>query len=198
MNLHDMLARTGGLDSIARELGVSHADVANGTQALLPAILGGLQRQAQGHPSGADALGGLLGRMGGGGLLDDVLSPEPTQVDRGNNVLGEIFGSKQVSRDVAQRASQRSGLNPQLLKKMLPMLAMLVTGYLSRHQGNAGMQSGGGLPGGLGNVIGGMLGGSQQGSMSSIDWGGLAAMLDKDGDGNPFDDILGMIKKSRT
>jgi hypothetical protein len=101
MNIQDMLASTGGFGAIARELGISEAQAAQGAQALLPAILGGMKRQANAQPSGMDALGGLLGQLGGGGLLD--------------NLLGA---------------------------------------------------------------------------------GGLGAMLDLDGDGNPFDDILGMVRKS--
>jgi hypothetical protein len=65
----------------------------------------------------------LLNQLGGGGLLDQVLSPQPTDVSQGNNVLGQIFGSKDVSRAVAQNASAQSGLEPGLLQKMLPMLA---------------------------------------------------------------------------
>ena len=126
MNIQDLLASSGGLASIAKELGISDAQVKAGTQALLPAIVGGFKRQAGAQPSGMDALGGLLGQLGGGGLLDNLLSPEPTQVNRGNDVLGQIFGSKDVSRNVAQRASEQSGLSPELLKKMLPMLSWLM------------------------------------------------------------------------
>jgi len=163
---------------------------------LLPAILGGFKRQAGAQPSGMDALGGLLGQLGGGGLLDNLLSPEPTQVNRGNDVLGQIFGSKDVSRNVAQRAAEQSGLSPELLKKMLPMLAMLVTGAMAKQQAGAATPSGGGL-GGLGGLLGGLLGGGQQVQGASKGGaGGLASMLDLDGDGNPFDNILGMVQKS--
>lgn len=71
---------------------------------------------------------------------------------------------------------------------MLPILAMLVTGYLARQQG-AGNQATSG--GGLGGLLGGLLGGGrQQGSA-----GGLAGLLDSNGDGNPLDDILRMAGK---
>lgn len=184
MQLTDVLAQTGGLQSMARELGLSESQAASGAAALLPAVLGGLKKQAQSQ-SGA-GLGGLLGQLGGGGLLDDVLSPEPTHTDRGNNVLGQIFGSKDVSRAVAQNAASQSGLDSAVLKKMLPMVAMLVTGYLAK-QGGAGTGSGG-LGGMLGSVLGG--GASKGGGL-----GGLAAMLDADGNGNPLDDILGKVGK---
>ena len=135
MTLTDILAQTGGLQAMARELGVNEGQVANGAEALLPAILGGFKRQAQAQPAGPGDFGGLLEQLGGGALLDNVLANEPTEVDRGNDVLGQIFGSKDVSRTVADNAAQRSGLDPSLLKQMLPMLAMLVTGFMSRQQG---------------------------------------------------------------
>lgn len=191
MQMMDMLAQTGGIDSIARELGISKPQAQSGAAALLPAILGGFKKQAQGS-GGAGGLGAILGQLGGGSLLDDLVSPQPTPVNRGNDVLGQIFGSKDVSRTVAQNASTQTGLDPSILKKMLPMLAMLVTGFMAKQSG-AGAQAGGG-GGILGNVLGGMLGGggAQRGGQTG---GGLASMLDFDGDGNPLDDILGMAKK---
>jgi hypothetical protein len=189
MQITDILAQTGGLQSIARELGVSESDVASGAQALTPALLGGFQKQAQ--TGGIEGLGGLLGQLGGGGLLDNVVSPQPTDVSHGNNVLGHIFGSKDVSRTVAQDAAAKSGLDPSLLKKMLPMLAMLVAGYMSRQGGSGG--AGGGLGGALGGVLGGVLGGGGGGGGMG---GGLGSILGGllggagGGGGNPLDDIL--------
>jgi hypothetical protein len=135
MQITDILAQMGGLQSMARELGVSETQAASGAEALIPAILGGFKKQAQSQPTGLEGLGGLLGQLGGGGLLDDVLAPQPTNVSRGNDVLGQIFGSKDVSRAVAQNAASQSGLDPSLLKKMLPMLAMLVAGFMAKQQG---------------------------------------------------------------
>ena len=112
MQITDLLAQMGGLQSIARELGVSETQAASGAAALAPAILGGFKKQAQAQPSGLEGLGGLLGKLGGGGLLDDVLAPQPTNVNRGNDVLGQIFGSKDVSRTVAQNAAANTGLSP--------------------------------------------------------------------------------------
>jgi hypothetical protein len=203
MPFTDMLAQTGGLQSIARELGVSEAQAASGADALLPAILGGFKKQTQSQPTGLAGLGGLLGQLGGGGLLDDVLAPQPTDVSRGNDVLGQIFGSQDVSRTVAQNAAAQSGLAPALLKKMLPMLAMLVAGYMAK-QPDAGTEAqptsaqpssaGGGLGGLLGSLLGGQAAGSDSATPGAAP-PGLASMLDLDGDGNPLDDILRMIGK---
>ncbi|PZQ20697.1 MAG: hypothetical protein DI569_14715 [Sphingopyxis macrogoltabida] len=202
MNLTDILQQAGGIESMARDLGIPPAVAKQGADALLPAILGGFKKQAQGGGGGADALGGLgglLGQLGGGGLLDAVLGSQPTPVQPGNDVLGQIFGSKDVSRTVAGDAAAKTGIDSGTLKKMLPILAMLVAGYMAKQgggqasggQASGGQTSGGQTSGGLGDLIGGVLGGGQ----SAGGLGGLGKMLDLNGDGNPLDDILGMAGK---
>jgi hypothetical protein len=183
MQLTDILAQVGGLQSMARELGVSENQAAKGAEALVPAILGGFKKQAQSQPSGLAGLGGLLSRLGGGGLLDEVVSPQPTDVSHGNEVLGQIFGSKDVSRAVAQDAASQSGLDTSVLKKMLPMVAMLVAGYMAKQQGGAQGASGAG--GGLGGLLSGLLGGGASGTAPS-----LSSLLDLNREDNPLEEIL--------
>jgi len=198
MQITDILGRLGGLQSMARELGVSETQAASGAEALIPAILGGFKRQAQTQSGGLEGLGGLLGQLGGSGLLDNVLGPEPTDVNRGNNVLGQIFGSKDVSRTVAQDAASRSGLDPSLLKKMLPMVAMLVAGYMARHHAASDPSEPAGPEVGFGSVLGNLLGGGQRlepATGPGAVGGGLASILDMNGDGNPLDDILRVAGK---
>lgn len=199
MNLTDILQQAGGIESMASELGVPPAMARQGAEALLPAILGGFKKQAQ--SGGIEGLGGLLGQLGGGGLLDSVLGSQPTPVDQGNDVLGQIFGSKDVSRTVAGQASAQTGLDAGLLKQMLPILAMMVAGYMAKQGGQSG--GGGGLGDLIGNVLGGAVGGGAAPSAGGLpgglggSLGGLGKMLDMDGDGNPLDDIMGMVNKMR-
>ena len=189
MQLSDILNQTGGLQSIARELGIDEHEAASAASALGPAVLGGLKNQAAAHPQGLQGLGGLLNQLGGGGMLDAVLSSSPTDTTPGNNVLAQIFGSKDVSREVAQSAASQTGQDPSLLKKMLPMLAMLVAGYMSKQRSGtapaAGLSSGG-----LGGMLGGMAGAGQH--LDSTD-DGLDDLLKMGGQCNPLDEIMGRL-----
>jgi len=185
MQITDIIGQLGGIESIARELGIDPSQAAAGAAALTPAILGGLKRQAQAQPTGLEGLGSILGQLGGGGLLDDVLAPRPTNVGLGNDVLGQIFGSRDVSRTVTQNAAARTGLDPALLKKMLPILAMLIAGYMSRQGAGAPATR----PGGLGDLAGAGMAPQRRTSA------GLGSLLDLDGDGNALDDILEMAGK---
>lgn len=157
MDVNQMLEQTGAIGAISRELGVDQGTAQAGAAALLPAILSGFQNPvaAPQAPStgsafpGIGGLGGLLGTisgLGGGGLLDNAASDEPTDTGKGNQILGQIFGSKDGSRAIAASASSQSGVEPSLLKKMLPILAMVAAGYVMKRAGQGGS---------LGNVLGG-------------------------------------------
>ena len=158
MNLSQGLQQSGAIDSIARELGVDPATAQKAAGALLPAIVAGVGRSEVGAQGlGGGGLADILGQLGGGGLLDSVLKPEPTPTQPGNDILGQIFGSKDVSRGVAEEVSGSTGLPADLLKKMLPMLAVAVVGYMMK--GHGGSRTAGGAGGGmLGGALGGMLG----------------------------------------
>lgn len=219
MDIASILAQSGALDSAAQELGISPQVAAAGASVLLPAILGGFKSQAQAHPQGVDGLGGLLQQLGGGDLLGAVVGAQPTPIEQGNDVLGAIFGSKDVSRAVAANASDQSGISADVLKKLLPIVAMLVAGYLATRNGGevpaaapaapaGGGALGGGLGGILGQVLGSVLGGGAAASAPVAPaapapvapaggLGGLANILDLNGNGNPLDDIIGMAGRLR-
>ena len=197
MQITDILNQTGGLQSIARELGISESEAASGASALAPAILGGFQNQVQSQPGGADGLGALLGQLGGAGLMDNVVSPQPTDVAPGNQLLGNIFGSKDTSRTVAQQAAAQTGLQPSVLKKMPPMLTMRLAGYMARQAGSragTGAGASAGMGGGLGSILGGMLGGGGLGGILGGLGGAMGGPENRENrpGNNPLNDILGM------
>jgi hypothetical protein len=166
MNIDDLLP-SGGLNALASQLGIPHDQAQRGAEALLPALLGGMG-------DNADQLDSKVHALGGARLADNVIGPQPTQIDQGDQLLGGIFGSKDVSRKVAGHAAENSGLDPALLKRMLPILAMLVAGHFARRSG--GQQ--GGLGGILGSILGGLGGGgSTVGSPGGGAGGGLGGIL---------------------
>jgi hypothetical protein len=191
MQIEELIRQMGGVQSVARELGVSPDQAQSGAAALLPAILGGFKKQAQSQPAGLDGLLNTVSGLGGGSLMDEVLAPRPTDLNHGNEVLGQIFGSKDTSRAVAANAAERTGLDPALLKKMLPLLAMMAAGYMARQQGGAAPARGGG---GLGGLLGGLLRGADRGGQGG---GGLGSLLEMGSKGNPLDEILGKLNQTR-
>lgn len=181
MDLQDLLSNPQIIEQLARSAGTGPQEAKTGLEALLPAVTKGISRNP-GTGSGLEALVKALGSGGHERYLDapDLLGQADTR-DDGNAILGHIFGSKDVSRNVAGHAAQGSGLDSALLKKMLPIVASLAMSALSRgSQGGAALQqeSGGGLGDLLGPILGGLVGG-----------GGAQQ------DDSPLDDILDLAKK---
>ncbi len=216
MNMMDMILQAAGGNTAQQagsQFGLSPQQSQQAIGALLPAISSAMKRNTA-SPQG---LAGLLGALQNG--QHDQYLENPQQLaqnapSEGNAILGHLFGSKEVSREVASRASAQTGIGSDILKQMLPMVAMMAMGGLSKQTrgnqgiqgliGNAAMQQlmGGGLQGapakGLGGMLGGLLGGGarqarRQQSVHQQGLGMLGGMLDADGDGNAMDDIFGMI-----
>ena len=168
MDIGSILAQAGGVSAIARQLGVDESTVESGVGALLPHVENGIQQQGlpgavegeapavapEAQDSGlGGALGGLLGGGGLGGILGSLVSGGV-----GNEILGQIFGSKEVSRDVAAQASQQSGVDTSVLKKLLPIVAGAVAMHYITHRGQGGAAPAGAETGG-GGILGSILGG---------------------------------------
>ncbi len=178
-------------------------------KALLPALSAGLKSNAS-KPGGLES---LLGALQGGRheqYLDEPSRLEQSQTrDDGNAILGYLLGSKDMSRSVATQAAQKTGLDAGLLKQMLPVIATMVMGSLSKRSkqpdvmsqlvGMLGGQSQQPAPqaGGLGGLLAGLLGGGQKAATPAAGLGGLGALFDADGDGSAMDDIFKMVMKGR-
>jgi len=215
MNILDAIMQAQGgqmTQALGQRFGLDGGQTQSALEALLPALAGAVSQNVQ-QPGGLDALMGALGRGQHARYLDDPSAlGEPTTTDEGNGILGHLFGSREVSREVAARASAQTGIGSDLLKQMLPVVAAMMMGGLSRGAGGGGgaQAADGGLGGALGNAMGGMGGlGQVLGSVlggggaprAGIGQGGgaggglmdmLTPMLDRNRDGSAMDDLLGM------
>ena len=73
------------------------------------------------------------------------------QVD-GENILGHLLGSKTGSRQLAAYGQQETGISADVLKQMLPSLATLFMGAVSKQGADTLGQAFGAVPGGLGGL----------------------------------------------
>ena len=216
VNLFDMLAQAQGgqgLGNLGRQFGLTDEQTQMAAKALLPALSSGLKRNAA-QPGGLEA---LMGALATGRHQTYYDQPEalgrPETVADGNAILGHILGSKDVSREAAARASQQTGVSDSVLKQMLPVLATMAMGALSKQaaqpqtrnamqqavgQFNAPQAGGGGL---LGAVLGAVMSGGAKPQAAQQQQGGalglLGGLLDADGDGSAMDDIFDMVMKSQ-
>ncbi|MDH4048580.1 MAG: DUF937 domain-containing protein [Gammaproteobacteria bacterium] len=168
MDLMDLLASAGGnksVENMGKQLGLGGADTGKLIGALAPALLKGIQGQAQSANSAA-GLQKALSSATHQRYLDnpELVSDEATRTD-GNNILGHLFGSKDVSRNVAADAAKATGIDPGLVKKALPILAGLAMGALSKKSTTTAGQTD---LGGLGSLLAGLGGGKSSAGVGDL------------------------------
>lgn len=167
----DMLTGAGGggaIQQIGQRFGLSEEQTGSALGQLVPALMAGLQQNAS-----QGGIESLLGALGSGNHSQYLDEPERLAQDattqEGNSILGHIFGSKDVSRAVANRASEQTGIGADVIKQMLPVVATMVMGGLSKQTAAAAAQ---GQP-------------AESGLLSSL--------LDQNRDGSVLDDVAGML-----
>lgn len=138
------------MTAMAKQFGLSQAQAEQAVEALMPAFSTGLKRNAA-DPAG---IGNVLSSLSSGQhaqYFEDMAQAfQPQGVQQGNDVLGQLFGSKDVSRAVARQAEQMTGIGQDIIKQMLPVLAATLMGGLQKQASGQMQQAAtGGQGGGL-------------------------------------------------
>jgi hypothetical protein len=169
-----LAAQNGGaVKQMSQQLGLGENEASSVLSALVPALAGGFQRNLQSE-GGPDA---LLGALAGGQHAQYLENPSSlaNAVGDGNGILSHVFGTREVSREVAARAAAQTGLDAGILKQALPLVAALMMAAMARQRGGAPMSSAGATGGGLIAM--------------------LTPMLDANRDGSVVDDVIGILGK---
>lgn len=177
MNILDAIlgAQGGGAaQQLGRQFGLNESQVSSALSALVPALAAGFQKNMS-SPQGLDGLLSALGRGQHQQYVDDpnALGRADTTAD-GNGILGHLFGSKDVSRQVASRAAAQTGISESVLKGMLPVVAAMAMGALSKRMASSPTPATGARP--AGDLL-----------------GMLTPMLDAGRDGSIVDDVIGLL-----
>jgi len=172
--LNDMLIaqNSQAMQALAQQFNLTQQQAQAAVEALLPAFSQGLKHNAS-DPYGVGAFLSALSTGQHARYFDNPAAAfAPDGQAEGNGILGHIFGSKELSRTVAQQASAATGIGQDVIRQMLPAIAAMIMGGLFK-QGTGQFGAGTGQPAGFGT------GGSGSGS-------------------NPFGDILAEMMRQGT
>jgi hypothetical protein len=164
--INDFMKQYGGDVSrqLGANLGLKPRAAAQLVPQVIPMIMGGLKRQMETR-GGADRLDHILNKYGSEDVLSDIGAAISAKAQEAgpDPQLGGLLG--QSGLQASQMIGQKFGLSSEKAMSLIPMLAPLILGALSKQKNQAG---GPGL-------------------------GGVAALIDRDGDGNILDDIAGFL-----
>ncbi len=153
MQIYDLIASAQGGEAIAnlaRTAGISEPEAAAVVQSALPSLVAGIERNTLSRAGLAD----LVKALGAGHhehILErpDVYTDPRVQQD-GLGILGHILGSDSKTRGLTLQTARATGLSDSIIQMLLPILAQMLMGALSRW-----------FKGGLGDITSRLPGGVQ-------------------------------------
>jgi hypothetical protein len=131
--LFDMMLRAqngAGIEAIAKQFNLAQEQATQAMAALMPAFSSGLKRTTS-NPYDFSALMSSMFSGAYAKYFEDMTKAfTPQGLTDGNAVLEKLFGSKEVSRAIAQQAEQFTGIGQEIFKKMMPVMADTLMGGL--------------------------------------------------------------------
>ena len=131
--LFDMMLRAqdgAGMEAIAKQFNLAQEQATQAMAALMPAFSSGFKRNVN-NPYDMTALMSSMFSGGYAKYFEDMTKTfTPQGVADGNAVLEKLFGSKAVSRAIAQQAAQFTGIGQEIFKQMMPVMADTLMGGL--------------------------------------------------------------------
>ncbi len=155
-------------DQLSANLGIEKNAAQQILPQIAPMILGGLKRQKDNY-GGEARVDHILNKYGSANVLDNIGDFFSSQVQNqtADPRLGGLLGDSGVQ--ASNMLSKKFNLDGGTAMKIIPMLAPIILGFLSktRDQGGAGSA-------------------------------GIASILDRDGDGSILDDVAGFFLQGST
>ncbi len=178
MDLMKLIQASGQQDKIVAALGQKFGLEDDKANNVMSQVMGKLGQGVQENAQSEGGLGALMGLIGQGNAESIAEAPEQIAdqaeavTQEGNNILGQLMGGKDASRQAAAQIASDAGVDEATVKGMLPMIATMAMGAMSKKAGGAQSLEQAAQSGGLGSLM---------------------SMLDQDNDGSVVDDAMGML-----
>lgn len=183
------------IDNLSQQIGGAEREQTRAAANGIVAAMSSAMSKTAATEQGASGLMGMLDADGDGSIIDDVMNMvsggggqaggQASLMQNGAGIVNSLLGGKQGG--IINMISQMSGLSGDKTGNLMSMLAPIILSALSK----TGKQGGGGFD--IGGILN-MLQGTQQKKASgnpAMDM--IGKFLDKDGDGDFTDDLMGSL-----
>ena len=163
--IEDILVSAQGgklIDNLAQSFGLTPEQIRSAISALAPALALGLHNAVSNPETLNKVVDGLSHPTHAAAFVDHSVACCEQTATLGQGAINQLFGSNSAAGQVAQIAARDAGLRPDILSQLLPVLASVVLGGLSKSLSEKGLgpilgqiAGGGGLEAILGQLTGG-------------------------------------------
>lgn len=182
------------IDNLSQQIGGAEREQTRSAANGIVAAMSSAMSKTAATPQGASGLLSMLDADGDGSIIDDVMNMvsgggqaggQAGLMQNGAGIVNALLGGKQGG--IIDMISKMSGLDGQKTGSLMAMLAPIVLSALTKSSG--GKQQGGFD---IGSIIG-LLQGTQKKTSGNPAVDMIGQFLDKDGDGDFTDDLLGGV-----
>lgn len=184
--------------NLAARFGITEEQVESAIQALTPALAMGLHRAAEEPQTFGRTLGALDAANRYSFFDEPDAAHSEDSVTLGSDLVTEMFGSSAATGQILQAASRDSGISPDILGQLLPVLASVLLSGLTKSLNEQGLgnilgqlANSGALGGLLEQVLGGGAPGQQSAPAPRGNPGGLPGGLPGGAAGGGLGGLLG-------
>jgi hypothetical protein len=153
---------------LGSQVGLGDEQTTSALSALVPALAAGFQRNLASEGGIGDLVSALASGTHQQYIDDPARLAHPATLDEGNSILGHVLGSKDASRDVAAQAAAQTGINADVMKRLLPLAATLMMGAFAQRTAGSSMAGIGSSGGGITDLLGPLLEGNSSGASTSM------------------------------
>ncbi len=169
--LNDLLGNLGGsqtTEKIGNSLNIDPNIIQQALPIIMPMILGGLKKQSENN-GGQERVDHILNKYGNPDVLDNVDGHINDSLNKENfdSNLGGLLGNS--GSQVTDVLTKNFNLDSSTAAKIIPMVAPLILGYLTKSRNS-----------------------NPEGST------GFASFLDQNGDGSVVDDVVGFFSNQKS
>ncbi|MDX2308315.1 MAG: DUF937 domain-containing protein [Hyphomicrobium sp.] len=125
------IQKSGAIQALAARFELPRAKI----EPAVAAVVGELAWAIEGNTLNRGGTADLVRRIGSGNYaayLDPLAATTPEAIAAGDELLGDILGSKHASRGVANRVAGQTGVPADVVRQLLPVVADLLVGALSK------------------------------------------------------------------
>ncbi len=163
MDLLQSVLNAGGgaaVGQIAQKFNLNQDQAAAAVASLLPAIAGGVQSTIASQGGLQSVLASLAGGQHTKYVDDPNALNHPNAAAESTGVLNRILPGQDAHQEIAEQAARQTGISSDVLRQMLPVVASLVMGAMSKHVAAGNLQNAGPAEqsSGLINMLGPLLG----------------------------------------
>jgi hypothetical protein len=129
-DLMKQVATGDNLSQISKNVGGDEKGVQSALAMGLPMIMGAMSNTAS-KPGGADMITGMMGQLGGSNPMDNIGSfLGGSAAGAGSGMVSSLLGSQLAP--IQNAISQKTGLPPAIVGKVLAIAAPMVIGYVGK------------------------------------------------------------------